>query len=202
MKTLEQCVKCVQIRNKNLEAMGGICSKLNKDTATGSEICWKSTIKTLEQCVNLFKVNNKDNKTMSEICSKLAIKTLGKYVKFADNEDTRRLRNLFKGNKNLEFAQGTKKYLETCQLFWFHCESPGFNRFLKVSWFATFGYHLPKNFNLTHAVSNDYSFVIRNYSHYWKYHKNVGANTKMVNTKVSNLGIAFILWLLRFIEQE
>ena len=28
---------------------------------------------------------------MSEICSKLAIKTLRKYVKFADNEDTRRL---------------------------------------------------------------------------------------------------------------
>ena len=48
---------------------------------------------------------------MSEISSKLAIKTLGKYVKFADNEDTRRLRNLFKGNKNLEFAQGTKKVI-------------------------------------------------------------------------------------------
>ena len=91
MKTLEQYVKCVQIRNKNLETVGGICSKLNKDTATESEICWKSTIKTLEQCLNLFKVNNKDNRTMSEICSKLAIKTLRKYVKFADNEDTRRL---------------------------------------------------------------------------------------------------------------
>ena len=78
MKTLEQYVKCVQIRNKNLETVGGICSKVNKDTATESEICWKSTIKTLEQCVNLFKVNNKDNRTMSEILLKVSNKDTAK----------------------------------------------------------------------------------------------------------------------------